>query len=223
MNTDTTRRNLLRFGTTAAAYAAGASIVTGGIALASPAKGAAAVGISPGLQQALTALAAAERVSARYQETVYEPTRLRWLAAKDAVPHVVIAPSTNWRMSPDFWSTNHPRALTLAKELVADNPRASKRDDVVRARKLIAADHRRARAIEQAGKTSGIGQCCDESDRLYGLMVEAEDAVCAYRAANLADLEAKLAFFLKRDLAQNEGNMALVLADARLLLAREGR
>lgn len=40
MDTNTTRRNLLRFGTTAAAYAAGASIVTGGIALASQAKGA---------------------------------------------------------------------------------------------------------------------------------------------------------------------------------------
>lgn len=40
MGTTTTRRNLLRIGTTAAAYAAGASIVTGGVALASQAKGA---------------------------------------------------------------------------------------------------------------------------------------------------------------------------------------
>jgi hypothetical protein len=38
--TTTTRRNLLRIGTTAAAYAAGATIVTGGVALASQAKGA---------------------------------------------------------------------------------------------------------------------------------------------------------------------------------------
>ena len=36
----TTRRDLLRFGTSAAAYAAGAAIVTGGIALAGEAKGA---------------------------------------------------------------------------------------------------------------------------------------------------------------------------------------
>ena len=40
MATTTTRRNLLSIGTTAAAYAAGASIVTGGIAIASQAKGA---------------------------------------------------------------------------------------------------------------------------------------------------------------------------------------
>lgn len=50
----TTRRNLLRIGTTAAVYAAGASIVTGGIALASQAKGAEPV----------------NRVYARYQAAV---------------------------------------------------------------------------------------------------------------------------------------------------------
>jgi hypothetical protein len=223
METNTTRRNLLRFGTTAAAYAAGASIVTGGIALAPQAKGAAPAGVSTGLRQAFAALAAAERVSTHYAETVHEPTRLRWLAAKDAVPHVVIPPSANWRMAPDFWSTDHPRAMALAKELVADNPRMSRRDDVTRARKLIAADHRRARAVERIGKAYGIGACCDESDRLFGLMVEAEDAVCAYPAASLADLEAKLAFFLERDLAQNDGNIELILADARRLRAQEGR
>lgn len=223
MSTTTTRRDLLRFGTTAAAYAAGASIVTGGIALTSQAKGAAPAGVSSGFTHALAALAAAERVSDRYQETVYEPTRLRWLAAKDAVPHVVIEPSPMWKMSPTFWSTDHPRAMTLAKELVEDNPRTSKRDDVVRARKLVAADRRRTRAVERAARASGIGAACDESDRLYGLMVAAEDAVCAYPATSLADLEAKLAFFLERDLAQNDGNMELVLADARRLLAKEGR
>lgn len=94
---------------------------------------------------------------------------------------------------------------------------------MIRARKLIAANHRRARAIDQVHKTSGIGPRCEESDRLLEIMVEAEDAVCAYPASNLADLEAKLAFFEERDLAKNDGNMALVLADARRLLAQKGR
>lgn len=43
-NHTTTRRGLLCLGTTAAAYAAGATIVTGGIALASQAKGGQPVG-----------------------------------------------------------------------------------------------------------------------------------------------------------------------------------
>ncbi|WP_277983661.1 hypothetical protein [Sphingomonas faeni] len=223
METNTTRRNLLRFGTTAAVYAAGASIVTGGIALASQAKSATPPGISPGLHQAIAALAAAERASTRYTETTYEPARARWLAAKEAMPHVIVPPSAEWRMAPDFWSTGSERALALAKGLVAEEPRTSRRGDVVRARKLLAADHRRARAIARAGKTSGLMDACDEAERLGDLVVAAEDAVCAYPASGLADLEAKLAFFTERDLAQNEGNMALVLADARRLLAQEGR
>lgn len=223
MDTNTTRRNLLRFGTTAAAYAAGASIVTGGIALASQAKGAAPTCISLGLRHALAKLGTAERVLDHYQETVFTPTRRRWLAAKEAVPHTVIAPSAVWRGSPTFWATDNDHAIQLAKEMVNDNPRTSRKGDVIRARKLIAANHRRARAIEQLHKSSGIGPRRDESDRLLELMVEAEDAVCAYPAASLADLEAKLAFFLERDLAQNDGNMDLVLADARRLIALEGR
>jgi hypothetical protein len=39
MKATTTRRNLLRIGTAAAAYVAGASIVTGGVAIVSQAKG----------------------------------------------------------------------------------------------------------------------------------------------------------------------------------------
>lgn len=77
--------------------------------------------------------------------------------------------------------------------------------------------------MTQVRKASGIDAKGDESDRLYDIMVAAEDAVCAYPASNLADLEAKLAFFQERDLAQNDGNMGLVLADARRLLAQEGR
>jgi hypothetical protein len=223
MSTTTTRRNLLRFGTTAAAYAAGASIVTGGIALASQAKGAAPAGVSPGLRQAFAALADAERVSTEYHETIYEPTRLRWLAAQDAVPHTIIAPLTVWRGSPTFWGTDNPHAIKFAKEMVGDNPRTSKKGDVIRARKLIAADHRRTRTIARVRGATDIDRRGDESNRLYGLMVDAEDAVCAYPAASLADLEAKLAFFAERDLAQNDGNIELVLADARRLLAQEAR
>jgi len=219
----TTRRNLLRFGTTAAAYAASASMVTGGIALASQAKGVTPAGISPGLRQAFSKLATAERVLDHYRETVFTPTRQRWLAAKEAVPHTIIAPSAVWRGSPTFWATDNEHAIQLATEMVNDNPRTSRKGDVIRARKLIAANHRRARAMEQVHKSSGIGPRCEESDRLLELMVEAEDAVCAYPASCLADLEAKLAFFQERDLAKNDGNIELVLTDARRLLAQEGR
>jgi hypothetical protein len=46
VKTNTTRQTLLRFGTTTVAYAAGAALVTGGMALASQAKGADMTGVA---------------------------------------------------------------------------------------------------------------------------------------------------------------------------------
>lgn len=221
--TQTTRRNLLRIGTTAAAYAAGAAIVTGGAALASQAKGATPTGLSPGFAQALAAFAAAQRNASSHEALIVGPTRARWLAAKDAVPHATIAPGSSWRGSHVFWSTDNYQALSIAKGIVADHPRTSRTHDVIRARKLVAADHRRARAIARVGRTTGIHAAIDESDRLGDLLVAAEDAVCAFPATTLGDLEAKLAFFVERDLAQNDGNVELALADVRRLLSQEGR
>jgi len=75
MTQTTTRRDLLRFGTSAAAYAAGAAIVTGGVAIASEAKG--ALGISPALAKLLADRSAAD-------ETVD-----RWAAQWNAALHRV--------------------------------------------------------------------------------------------------------------------------------------
>ncbi|WP_277983954.1 hypothetical protein [Sphingomonas faeni] len=222
-NSTTTRRDLLRLGTTAAAYAAGASIVTGGIALASQAKGETLEGVSPGLIKAIAAFAAAERASAQYEATVYEPARLRWLAAKEAVPHTTVAPSPNWKMSPAFWSTDNREALAIAKGLVGSHPRTSKNPDVVRARGLIAAKHRRDRAVDRAGASVGIGPCCEESDRLSDQAADAASDVAAFPAKSLADIEAKMAFIIKHDMEPNGGMMEHMLADARRLLGREAR
>ncbi len=219
----TTRRNLLRIGTTAAAYAAGATIVTGGVALASQAKGAAPTGVSPGMAEALANLRTVERAANHHEETVFDPIRTRWLAAKNAVPHHVVEPSANWTGSPSFWSTDNPTAIGLAETLVSSNPRTSRRGDVVRARKLIAADYRRSRAITRIGKASGIDAAHEECDRYSDLLVAAEQAVCVHPAANLSDLDAKLAVYRERDLGGEGGKLDLLTADVRRLLAQEGR
>ena len=74
-------------------------------------------------------------------------------------------------MSATFWSTDNKQALDIAKGLVADNPRTSKNGDVIRARKLLAADHRRARAIAEIGKTTGAMDAHAELDRLDAIVV----------------------------------------------------
>jgi hypothetical protein len=223
MNNTTTRRNLLRFGTTAAAYAAGASIVTGGIAIASEAKGAAPGSVSPGLAHAIEAVATAEQASARYQETVYEPVRRRYLAAREAVPHTVLAPTPGSGVSPSFWATDSREGMAVAKAITNTYPRTSTRPDVVQARRLLAADHRRSRRIQAKSKTTGFAECFDETNRLCEAVVDAENAVSAYPAASLADIEAKMAFIVKRDMEPNGGMMEHMLADARRLLGKGAR
>ena len=87
MSTTTTRRNLLRIGTTAAAYAAGASIVTGGIALASQAKGAAPA-VSPQLAKLLRNYTTADDALNHFYETVHNPAVEREAGMREAYPDI---------------------------------------------------------------------------------------------------------------------------------------
>lgn len=220
--TNTTRRGLIRLTTTAAACVAGASIVSGGAILAGQAKGAALAGVSPGLALALRTYADADRRSDAYHTTAYEPARLRYLAAREATPHTVLAPLSGSNVAPAFWSTDNREAMAVARALAATNPRTSTNPDHKQARNLVAADHRRNRQIRAAGKASGIDACRIESDRLGNLACDAANAVRAYLVATLADSEAKLAFMVGQGIGQGDGDMALVLADARRLLGNAG-
>lgn len=139
MDTNTTRRNLLRIGTTAAAYAAGASIVTGGIAIASQAKGA-AIGVSAGMSKALRAVESAERAYSDFDKAA-------------------------------TYGPNHN----------------------------------------------------EEAAHFGDRAAEAEKAVCNYPSEHLADVAAKLAFFIDRDLGESIGNVELVLADVRRLATQGAR
>ncbi len=186
-------------------------------------KGAAPASVSPGLARALEAVATAERASTRFQQTVYEPTRLRYLAAREAVPHTVLAPVPGSEVSPSFWATNSREGMAVAKAIANTHPRTSTRPDVVQARRLLAADHRRSRRVQATSKTTGFAGCFDETNRLCEAVADAEGAVSAYPAASLADIEAKMAFIIKRDMEPNGGMMEHMLADTRHLLAQEGR
>jgi len=114
MTQTTTRRDLLRFGTSAVAYVAGAAIVTGGIALASEAKG--ATGASPSLLDLMARYHSADEKYDRLAEQL-QPARDRWqaaiTAARSSVPHV--------EMSCDLASVPHSdggtRTYTTANDL----------------------------------------------------------------------------------------------------------
>jgi hypothetical protein len=74
---NTTRRNLMRFGTTTIAYAAGAALVTGGMALASQAKGADMTGVARFPQRARPTLPRPAVFESRYTEAIFHIRNLR--------------------------------------------------------------------------------------------------------------------------------------------------
>lgn len=226
MDTDTTRRNLLRFGTTAVAYAAGASIVTGGIALASQAKGA-TLSLSPSLAKLIADRDAADAVLDEWYEAVWNPAVDRSVAATAAVPHVevVTPPLPGSPPNPIIWSTANRASIGYARGIAgiaADRQnqgaawQARRRD----ARKFTAAHLRRERALAQASRETKILR--GEEDKLWEPITRCDRAIECFPAASLADLSAKLAH-LEKVGSEPDGLLGTIQADVRRLLTQEAR
>lgn len=205
--------NRRRFLTGAAAYAAGASVVTGAAAIASEAKGATAERVTPELARMIAKAWHSQRAIDRHHEKVFLPAKARADAAINRIPHVTIDPGKEWRGNPSFWSTNDTTNLAFFRRLVKAEGRDSVRGDVKRARQVLAADRRRTRAAIQARRASGQSQACEESNALCEANSAAEDAVCDFRARSLADLQAKVAFLSGRGFDIAEVILPMLTAD----------
>lgn len=222
--TATTRRDLLRIGTSAAAYAAGAAIVTGGIALAGEAKGA-----TPAVSPALTALIAeVDRLVAAsddLHERVYMPARVRWLAAKEeaqrSLPHTSVQLGNSVSGQPVVWTTADRSQVAMAKTMARRkaDPGPFPAGHISAARTLTAAHLRRERAIAAATNSRQLTAIMEQCDAFGEAIAEAEERVADFAASTLADLHAKVAFMHRRDLGNGMDRVATVLADLNRLVA----
>lgn len=214
----TTRRDLLRIGTSAAAYAAGAAIVTGGIALAGEAKG-----TTPAVSPKLTALIAeVDRLVAAsddLHERVYMPARARMLAAvEDAqldLPHTSVRAGDSLTGEPLIWSTADRTHVAMAKTIARRkaDPGPFSPGYISAARTLTAAHLRRERALAAVTNSHGLSAIVDQCDALNDATAEAEERVADFAAGTLADLHAKVAFMHRRDMGNGMDRVATVLAD----------
>ena len=226
MDTNTTRRNLLRIGTTAAGYAASASIVTGGIALASQAKGA-ALSVSPQLAKLIADRDAADAILDQWYEAVWNPAVDRRVAVATAIPHVeLVTPALPGSpTAPITWSTANSLSIGHARG-IAGIPaqrqnqgaawQARRRD----ARKFVAAHLRRERAIAQAGRETKVLR--RQEDALWEPITRCDRAIEGFPAASLTDLSAKLAH-LEKVGSEPDGLLRTVQADVGRLLAQGSR
>ena len=225
MNQTTTRRDLLRFGTSAGAYAAGAAIVTGGIALAGEAKGA-TLGVSPALLKAIADFERHDAALDRFYRETFNPAIERHNAATLALPHVrMVGPALG--VGPDLvLDSSDPHKVAYARG-VAKQPatRASQEPHWQARRKLCrsftAAVERRNRKLVRLDRDTGRIAADEQETRFYDERKPIKLAVLNFPVASLADLAAKLAFIERDEGMDGDDLLPLVMADVARLSGGE--
>ena len=202
MDTNTSRRSLLRLGTGALAYGAGAAAVAGGLAIASEAKGAMPQRISPALARLLDQYAVADRTLDRWYDTTWNPATDAHRAAAEAIPHTTI-PVQGYRnvldedTPPHTYSTANPRDVARCKgimsipaDLQSTDPRWQ--DTRRAARRLTVAAKWRERKMTRLDRQWNVLGLKAQEERLWQPIHAATDAILAFPVANALDLGAKL-------------------------------
>lgn len=220
----TTRRNLLRIGTTAAAYAAGASIVTGGIAIASQAKGAAPA-VSPQLAKLLRDYARADDTLAHFYETVHNPAVDREAAMREAYPdieHNIPMTGGQTRMFTTAKSMDVAQARHIATSRIsAECPHPGWPAKRQGARAFYAAHLRRERAFAGIRRACRIDAITAREATLLAPYTAAVAGIAAFPVATVADLDAKMAHLLDNRTSQDDDLFDTIQTDIRRLLTWE--
>jgi hypothetical protein len=214
----TTRRDLLRLGTSAAAYAAGAAIVTGGVALASQARGA-EPGISPELASLIAEAEQLEAKAAAYNRDVYEPVRSRWAEADSSIPHVEVDGYHG-----AIWSTDEtPRVLNarwwIGSERTLDTE--NQREQFAAMQRLVAAHDERKALVDKAGNRATYDRVHGEDEENGNRTLNAIYTVTDFECVTLCDLHAKLAFMVKHQMGDGMDWLPEILADVARLSGEE--
>jgi hypothetical protein len=202
MNTDTTRRSLLRLGTGALAYGAGAAAVAGGVALAGEAKGATPQRVSPELARLLDQYARADKAIDRWYAAVWNPATEAHRTAAEAIPHTNI-PVQGYRnhldedTPPHTYSTANKYDISRCKgimsipvELQSTDPRWQ--DTWRAARRLTTAAKWRERKLARLDRQWKVLDLRAQEERLWQPIHAATDAILAFPVASALDLAAKL-------------------------------
>jgi len=214
MESNTTRRGLLCIGTAAATMAVPLMIAPAAVAATPDA-------VSPALFDLISQFDAVHAKINRFYDNVFNPAVERSNTMRASIPHVTIPPSPNWRDDQLFWSTDNRVGVAMAKSLVKHEPRTSRRSDVVCARKLIAAIHRRDREGKRIDKITGLDAANKREVGIYDPFTKAEAAIYAFPVASMADLKAKLAFIERDDGMDGDDLLPLVIRDVARLSGGE--
>ncbi len=207
MTTETTRRAL--FG--------GAGLVA--LAAAVPAVAStmsASSGVSPALAKLIAAADEAKRQCDDFDTNTYDPLKACTDALVEAVPHVTV----DIKNSP-FWTTAEPAAVSFARDIVRGDP-GRRHPSSVQLRRLVAADLHRTRQAQRLKRQTGLRAAYDRSNALADAMATTEWDVALFPCETAADLHAKLAFMMARQMDDGVAVLDVLLPDAARIANKEG-
>jgi hypothetical protein len=221
----------LRNETTRRALLGGAGLAS--VALVAPVAAALArtpapTGLRPEFIAAEQAFRHASRLCSRYDTIVYEGVRRRYELALNAVPHVTL-PYGFEGMATLTTASQHDvafaRAIASQRNRLARGvgPDAGLGEYMAVARRLLAAHHRRERAIARMPERKALNAAFSRSDALTDRLADLEDAFYAFPARNAVELAHKVGVMVERQAFLTDGMPEHILADARHLAAKEGR
>jgi hypothetical protein len=233
MDTNTTRRSLLRLGTGALAYGAGAAAVAGGFALAGEAKGATLQRVSPQLAKLIADYARADATLSQWYDDVWNPAVNAHRAAREAIQHTEI-PVQGYRNVLDEDTPPHTYStasrmdvarckgiMSIPAELQSTDPRWQ--DTRRAARRLVVATKWRERKIARLERQWDAMRLREQEDALWYPVHAATDAILAFPAASAADLNAKLDHMELVGTCESDpdGYQRIVRDDVRRLFGKE--
>ncbi len=212
-NHTTTRRDLLRIGTTAAAYAAGASIVTGGIALASQAKGAVLPAASSAAwDRAHAAYVTASKATDDHWVQIEEPAVLELERRAPRPPKSFEVTALNGQTMSFAFEPDQPDAWEMSGRQHRDAGRALKAQWYA---------YQRDYPVARAGLN--IDAISKASTDLLNVCSDAEDTLFATPAPHMDAVRIKLELLWQRGREQCPGFNAMVLADVQRLASQAAR
>ncbi|WP_428968807.1 hypothetical protein ACQR50_14200 [Sphingomonas sp. Xoc002] len=207
MATETTRRALFG-GAGLVALAAAVPAVASTMSTSS--------GVSPALAKLIAAADEAKRQCDDFDTATYDPLKARTDALIDAVPHVTV----DIQNSP-FWTTAESAAVSLARDIVRGDP-GRLHPSSAQLRRLVAADLHRTRQAQRMKRQTGLQAAYDRSNALADTMATTEWDVALFPCETAADLHAKLAFMMTRQMDDGVAVLDVLLPDAARIANKEG-
>lgn len=230
MDTNTTRRGVLRLGATSAAYSATVGI--GGAILASRADAANAP--SPQLLSLIKRHQEADAALDHFYSTEFNPiVEAHWEAVRQHraaisnVPHVEESGGQAIGGAPVTFSSSKGYSRSQAEAYIdCDQQEPNRSPDwnetIAAARRYIRAEDQRNATIRQLGPEPASDPSLDARECAAGEPVRsAREAIYAFECQNTADLLAKLTFIAANDGMDGDDLLPLVITDATRLVGKE--